>query len=321
MKKNVTLDEVATKLSAAKTVLLFCHRRPDGDTLGSAFALRDGLVSLGKEALCVCSDRPSEKLSFLGVPLLPEEIPPTFTGYLPVAVDVASGDMLESARPLFRGEETIRLDHHLTGEDYAALYYVDEDAASTGEIVYSLLARLSALTPSAMEKVFAAVSSDTGCFRYRNTTSRTHRIAAELLDAGVDGGKINSLLNDSRTRKELLAEALAVSSMRFFCGGKVAVVPISLDQMLQNGLRSEDLDDVSSLPRTVLGVSVGVTLKQDMKRPGIFRLSVRTDGTFDAAAFCAGFGGGGHYCAAGGSVEARDVDEAVALVMEKLRYE
>ena len=319
MKNNLTLEEIGKKLLSSDRILLFCHRRPDGDTLGSAFALRDGLIACGKDARCVCADRAAEKLTFLSDSLLlPSEIPADFVGYFPVAIDVASPDMLNSALDLFRGKETLRIDHHLKGDDFSDYYYVDESAAATGEIIYDLLEKMHALTLPAMEKIFAAISSDTGCFRYRNTTVRSHLIAASLLEAGVNGGEINSLLNDCRSLKELLAESIAVSSMRFFLGGKAAVVLFTVDQMKEYGFSEDDLETVSSIPRTVRGVSIGVTLKQDMKTPQRFRLSVRTDGSFDAAAFCSQFGGGGHFCAAGGTVVAASADEAVSRVLEKL---
>jgi len=321
MSLRVMLDEVCDLLMQAESILLFAHRRPDGDTLGSVSALKKGLENLGKTVYAVCCDSVTERLFFLTEgEIFPSLLPDNLGEYLPVAVDVASEEMLGSAIDLFKGKTTLRIDHHASGSDFAEYNCVRPEASATGEIVFDLLEKLNAWSLYAAERVYAAIASDTGCFKYSNVTPETHRKAATLLEKGVKPDEINRLLFDNRSQGETEAFRLALDSLRYYEGGRLAVITITNEMKEKNGLTEEDLGDVSSIPRTIRGVSVGVVIKQDAKNPRSFKVSMRSDRTTDVAAICARMGGGGHFSAAGVTVEADNPEEAERRIVEEILH-
>ncbi len=321
MGSNITIDGVCKLLKQAETILLFAHRRPDGDALGSVPALKKGLEDLGKTVYAVCCDSVTERLLFLTESeILPSLLPADLGEYLPVAVDVASEEMLGSAIDLFKGKTTLRIDHHATGSDFADDNYVRPSASATGEIVFDLLEALDAWSLPAAERVYAAIASDTGCFKYSNVTPETHRKAASLLEMGVKPDEINRRLFDNRSRGETEAFRMALDALRYCDGGRVAVINFTNEMKKKGQLTEEDLSDISSIPRTVRGVSVGAVIKQESADPRLFKVSMRSDRSTDVSAICARMGGGGHFSAAGVTIEADSPEAAEKRVIEEILH-
>ena len=187
---SLTLPEAAQRLQQAHTLLLLTHRRPDGDTVGSAAALCRGLRSLGKEAAVLENPQLTDKYRpYLQGLTCPSPLP----GAMTVSVDVAGREMLcKGAGDL---PVDFILDHHGTNPGFAPEGLIDPSAAACGEIVYSILRALGVCLDRAMaEALYVAVSTDTGCFRYANTTARTLRVAAACLEAGAEAYSINRQL-------------------------------------------------------------------------------------------------------------------------------
>lgn len=322
---QLSFDALCGKLTEPRDTLLLLHRNPDGDAVGSAFALRELLASLGCRAWCVCESEIPERLRFLSAPaqksVLPAGVPSDFSDVRVISADVASPAQLGALRERFESRTDLMIDHHGTGTPFAD-GYTDPRAAATGEIVFDLIRRLERqdrthMTPRMAELLYAAISSDTGCFRYSNVTPDTHRRAAELVATGIDCADINHRLFDSKPLGQLRAEAMGVERLRVSHDGRVALIAVSYAERIAAGLEDHDLETLVDVARSLTGVEVAISLRQPTEE-GIFRASVRSSGSFNAADLCSKFGGGGHEKAAGCTVYAPDIESAAAMLTDTI---
>lgn len=298
MSKSISLNEAAALLRGADDILILSHQFPDGDTLGCAAALCRGLQQLGKRAATACVDEPSAKYAFLFEGLACLSFEPKFV----VTVDVATEELLgEPVREQYAGRVDLSIDHHGSHTPFAKAVFVDSTAAATAEVLYDLFKLLEVKLDLPMaEALFTALSTDTGCFKYPNTTPRTHRMAADLLELGVNAGEINHRMFDTKTRARMEMERMVLETLQFYLDGRCAMIYISREMIESTGAQEDDLDGLSSLPRQPEGVLAGVTIRQ--KKNGDFKLSLRTEPPIDAAKICGTFGGGGHANAAGATL-------------------
>ena len=320
--KKLSLDELCEKLCENKKTLIVYHVRSDADAVGSAFALKEIFRLMGIPSVCLCADEVPERLRFLSEDVQGSVVPPdgaAFGHERAISVDSASPAQLGSLFEMLRRDVDIMIDHHGTGTVYAD-NYIDASASATGEIIYTIakrlkeLGKLEVITPRIINCVYAAISSDTGGFRYANVTPTTHRMAAELVEAGADSVDINHRLFESKTLKQVSAEGEAAKRLRLYSDGKIASVTIPYTSMEALGLNEESLETVIDIPRTVGGAMVAISVRQP-KPEGVFRVSMRSMSDVDVAAICKKFGGGGHVRAAGCTIEASGIDEAEALIV------
>lgn len=297
---KISLEDAASMLGAADEIEILSHYYPDGDTLGSAAALCRALQKLGKRALCRCADQIPRKYGYLFEGVAVQEFEPKFT----VSVDVADIKLLGSDfAEKYKGKIDLCIDHHGSNQEFAGATFVDSTAAATCEIIYDVIRLLGApLDPMIAQSIYTGITTDTGCFRYTNATSRTYRIAAVMMETGIDAASINRLMFDTKSRARLEMERSVLDSMEFFYGDRCAVVQISRRMIEESGATEGDLEGLAAIPRQVEGVEVGVTMRE--KRDGGYKLSLRTLPPIDAAAICARFGGGGHAAAAGCTIDA-----------------
>ena len=323
--KNLSLDELCEKLCENKTTLIVYHVRSDADAVGSAFALKELLRLMGIQAICVCSDEVPERLRFLsedtqGSVVVEDGM--DFGHQRVISVDSASPSQLGEMFDRLRKDIDIMIDHHGVGTVYAD-NYIDASASATGEIIFTIAKKLLAdgkiplITPRVINCVYAAISSDTGGFRFANVTPKTHRIAAELLELGADAADVNHRLFCSKTAKQMAAEGEAARRLRLHNGGRIASVTIPYSSIQALGLCDENLETVIDVPRSIGGVEVAFSVRQSENKP-FFRVSMRSSVDIDVAAICRKFGGGGHVRAAGCSLEAGDVAEAELIIVNAI---
>ncbi len=322
--KPLSLDELCEKLLENKKTLIVYHIRPDADAVGSAFALRALLHELGIPAYCVCSDEMPERLRFLadgvqGSVLLEDGLPIDYQRV--ISVDSASPAQLGDVFIRLHKDIDIMIDHHANGTVYAD-NYIDASASATGEIIYEIaqklveMGALETVSDRVKNCVYAAISSDTGGFRFSNATPKTLRIAADLVEAGIDSAEINRLLFDSKPIQQLRAEGEAIARLCLYADGRIASTLIPYSLRVELGLTDEDLGTVIDIPRSVLGVEIAICIKED--RNGAFRASLRSATDFDVASVCSIFGGGGHKRAAGCSVVANSIEEAEEKILNTI---
>lgn len=292
---RIDLNETANILENADNILLLSHSHPDGDTLGSASALARALISKGKRVRVECSDPIPKDFSFMFEGLDFGDFEPD----LIAAIDIADTKLLgRDAEGKYSGKIGLCIDHHGSNILYADKVYLEPDSASTAEIIYLLLQKMDVeITPQIASCLFTGVTTDTGCFRFSNTTVRTFEIAAALAKAGADTYNIIQVFFETKTKTYAALERLALDSMRFYFSDRCAVICVTQDMYKRSGSDESETDRLANLPRQIEGVLVGVTMRE--LKDGSFKASVRTHGDIDASAICQRLGGGGHMGAAG----------------------
>ena len=180
------------------------------------------------------------------------------------------------------------------------------------------IGKLERIPPRALTCIYAAISSDTGGFKFSNTTPRTHMIAAKLIELGVDTAEINRKLFDCKSVAQIKAEGEAARRLKLFDGGRIAVTSMPYSAKAELEVEDDDLATIIEIPRSVSTAEVAISVRQPEEK-GFFRVSMRSVGEIDVAAVCATFGGGGHKRAAGCSVEANDIDGAIEKVVAAVR--
>ncbi len=310
-------DEVETAcamLRRAGKALILCHASPDGDTIGSAFALARTLASAGKPVRVECSDVIPDKYDYIreGMDFA------DFTPDLIVASDVASETLLGDRLAAYRGKVDLCIDHHPSNTHYARVTLLRPGAAATCEIMADVIDRLGIpVTPGIAGCLYTGVATDTGCFRYSNTRPATLRLAARLIEQGADAVFINKRMFETVSRERLALERLALSTLKYYMGGRVAVLTVTRAMCAESGAADSETEGLPSLPARIAGVEVGITVKE--KEDGRVKVSVRTGGGANASDICARLGGGGHANAAGCAFTGRTVEQARDAVLQATR--
>ncbi len=320
MEKNkntlCTLAEVCKFLKENDNFLILTHSSPDGDTLGSAFALLMILQKLSKKAKVVC----------------PDEIPGKY-GYFTnltegnledneqtiIAVDVADNKLLGSLKEKYGEVVDLAIDHHRSNTLFAKKTYLDADAAANCECIYNIAKELSVeITKELALCLYTGISTDTGCFRFSNTTANTLRIGAALMETGIDTAEINRVMFETKSRVRIETEKAALEGMEFFFEDKCALITVTRQMYEQTGAKDEDLEGITTIPRSIEGVLAGITLRE--KEDGGYKISVRTYPPVDASKICGLLGGGGHIRAAGCQINKKyTLNEAKQKILDAVK--
>lgn len=301
--KTATIADTAGLLRENNNFLLITHKRPDGDTLGSAGALCLALRRIGKTAYLYKNPQVTEKyLKYVDSLFAPENFVPEKT----VAVDLADVGLF----PLgFYGRVDLCVDHHPTNSFYADSTYLLPERASCGEIILDIIKMLTgSVTSDEADLLYTAISTDTGCFQYANTTAETHLAAAELFSSGCNAIQINKELFRSDSLSRLLLEGFIFSNLRSYMNGKINIATVTLEMMEKSGATEDDCDDLASLPGRVSGNLASALIRETS--PGQCKVSARSSGDVDVSAICAKFGGGGHTRASGCDLDMSPDDAA-----------
>ncbi len=293
MKKNNSLNEIAAFLLEQERLTLLCHHRPDGDTLGCAFGLKELLEQKGKDVAVLCADPVSPRYRFLSDGR--EQLEGEAQGAV-ICLDIASPSMAGKWEELALQADVV-IDHHATNPFYGKMNYIDATAAATGEIMVDLAEMLGGLSEKSAAAFYTAIATDTGCFKYGNTTGRSHQAAAKLIEAGFDLPALNRWLFQTVRRAETELNRLAMETIRYFAEDRIAAMRISLEMLELTGAGADELETISSLPGQIEGVVVAATFKE--QKDGQYKVSLRTNGMIHGGEICALFGGGGHKQAAG----------------------
>jgi phosphoesterase RecJ-like protein len=313
-------EEIGQALRENQRFAVLSHVRPDGDALGSQLALGLSLKKLDKELHIWNEDGMLEKYSFLPQAELlikppgePEDVD------VIVALDTAIQNRLGTTLQAVRSSKLcINIDHHPSNPGYGDLVHIDPKAPATGQILFELIKSQKLPIDSAIaENLYVAISTDTGSFQYPNTTARTFEIAAELVRAGVDIGRVSQLIyeNYPRRRVELLRDLLG--TMRFEANDRVASFSLSLGMAGKLGILPEDNEGLIDHLRAIRGVVVAVFFEE--LPDGKVRVSMRSKSEkVNVCAICEKFGGGGHVLAAGARVRG-SLAEVQKRILEEVR--
>ena len=295
----MTCQETAKWLESHDNYLILTHVRPDGDTVGCAAALCAGLQEIGKTAYVL--ENP-ELTSTCADYVLPYHAPAGYHPACVISVDVASLGLLPENARMYRDSIALAIDHHPSYEGFAREgSCVHSECAAAGEIVYEILCHLCTVTPVIATALYCAISTDTGCFVYNNTTADTHRIAAALIEAGCDMQMVNKRHFRTKSRKRIALESAIMSSVEFYDNDRIAVVMVPQSLLASIGASADDAEEISSMAGVIEGVDCAVTIRELVS--GQSKISLRTGDRVNATEACRLLGGGGHAQAAGATLD------------------
>lgn len=293
----INLYELSGYLKDHDNYEILTHAYPDGDTLGSGFALCLALQQIGKNARVITTNIPS-KFTYLLKGVKEQD----FEAQTIISTDVAADSLLGSNMEKYAGRIDVCIDHHGSNTITAEEKFVDRFAAATCEIVYKLFRRMKIkITEQIADCLYTGISTDTGCFRYTNTTSETMRVAAQLMDFGCNTEYINKAMFETKSKTKIQIERAVYDTMTYCADGRCAIIYTTLDMFKSLDVGDDEMEGLASIPRQIEGVLMGITMRE--KEGGFFKISVRTNCGINASEFCSQFGGGGHTAAAGCTVE------------------
>ena len=296
MTEPLIVEQAAARLQAAGSVLILCHKNPDGDTVGCGSALYHALTALGKTAAVLCADPIPPRFAYTQPRLFRGEFEPE----LVVAVDVAGPQLFgdKGLMPAYSRRVDLCIDHHAGNSGYAQNTLLDAGASAAAELLCQVIEAMGvALTPQIADCLYTGLATDTGCFRFSNTTAETHRTAARLIEAGARIEALNTVLFATRSRGQMEAERIARSHLEYHLDGRCALIWLDRDETAASRADPSDLEELTSLPIGIEGVKAGLTFRQ--QPGGSWRVSIRTAYGVDACAIARRLGGGGHLRAAG----------------------
>lgn len=315
----MTIDEkqAAALLREWDNILILTHKRPDGDTLGSGAALCEILRALGKTAWMLES---RDATALFTDYLTGRTAPADFIPDRVVSVDIADEGLFPPNALPYKSKVDLLLDHHPSNTGFAANCCVEAGLAACGELVYRIALELGVMNREIAALLYVAVATDTGCFVYGNTSPHTHRVAAALMEQGIDTPQLNKKHFRTKSLKRLRLESLIVQNMELYQDGTIAAAPISLEMMASIGATEDDAEDIAAFVGQVEGVLHAITIRE--LRPGECKVSLRTDPRFlSATDVCALLGGGGHVAASGCTVKGtvRETIDAMLAAIEQVQ--
>lgn len=291
-------------IKEAGGIAIFPHVSADGDAIGSSLALALALRNAGKEVKVYMEESIPAVYKFLpGMELTAFHEEADEVMDVNIALDTGdTGRLASRGEFFFRAPCTVNIDHHVTNTKFAHHNFVDSHSASTGEIVFLLLKEMG-IEPDAdiAMCLYTAIATDTGGFKYGNTTAGTHRIAAELLETGIDISELSQKIFDNTTYTKLKLTQRSIELLELYENSKLAVTVLSLADINLLGAKDEDCDGIVNIGRSIEGVEVSLLIKE--KDTNVARVNLRSKNYVDVSEIAAAFGGGGHKRAAGCTLE------------------
>lgn len=301
--KKLTVDELCSRIKEPSKTLILCHKNPDPDTLGSAYALKYILNYYGSVADVACCDEMSRKLmSIFGEDSLKSHDPINYERI--VCVDVASPSQL-GENEMLSGYVDFTIDHHATNTRFSDYY--EDFTPACAEIICDIATHLNIfnrLPRHFYECAYAGISGDTGCFKYSSTTPKTYVCASELIEKGIDFAEINHIIFDSKTMGEIRAIKATYDNMKLYKNGALGIIMITNEMKKSLDLTNDDIGDIVNLVRQIEGVMLAVSIKQSDKDENKYTISSRSNCDIDVSYICAQLGGGGHAKASGANLTA-----------------
>ncbi len=295
---ELDLKQTAAFLKKHNNYIILTHASPDGDTLGSAYALYYALNEIGKTACVLCPEVIPSKYDYFArkTDHVKRE------GATVVAVDVADKRLLGALQEEFGDIVDLNIDHHISNTRFAKNLLLDSSAAAAAQIVYELIGQMKVnINDITAKAIYTGIATDTGCFKYSNVTAKTHIITAELYEYNIDAAEINRLMFDTKSKKLLELEKMVLESAEYHFDDKCIILTVTEEMQNKTGCCGTELEGIAVISRSVEGVKAGVTIKQTGEKD--FKVSLRTYEPLNASEICKTLGGGGHAAAAGASVK------------------
>lgn len=290
----------------AKSIILLSHVNPDGDTLGSMIALSKLIeVNFNKKSDMVIIGKKPETYSFLN--FIDEcksnaDVDRLMQYDLAIAVDVAAKDrMVDMQEIYFNAKINVNIDHHITNNNYGIINIVDGNASSAGEVVFGVVKSLCwKINKEIAELLYVAIMTDTGGFRFENTSPKVFNYAAELTEAGANPTMLYRKCYESKPKAMALLNAFAIQNAIFKENDKIAYTIITKDDMKNFNAKGDYTEGISEALRQINSTEVSMLLKESENQTT--KISLRSK-RIDVAKIAEVFGGGGHRFAAGCTIQ------------------
>jgi len=313
---EVAAREVAERIRAGRNFLITAHRNPDGDALGSGIALQRLIRKLGKQARMVVRDgfaKPLFNIPGANEVTVSDSLPADYPKAYDALFTMECPEIHRTGYPVLPGP-VVNIDHHLGNEMYGEINYLDVDAPSVGEMILQLNTKflhvpLDRDTATAM---YVSLSTDTGFFRYHNTTQRTFEAALELVKAGVVPGDVSLWINESQSRGSIKLLGLCLTTLQLHANDRIATTELPKRFFLESGAVPEDTEGIVNYGRNIEGVVISALLKEG--DGDTTRVSLRAKPGVDVQQVAAMFGGGGHKAASGCTIPLPLVEAKKKLV-------
>lgn len=304
-------------LLTKKSVAILPHINPDWDALGSSLALRTLLRSANIKADVIMPEALSYHLGFMNSDVLVYDENEAYDYEVVCGVDVSTVERLGDRRVLFdNAPQTAWIDHHLSDEVYSPVSYVNSNASSAAEVIYSMMRELSIPVDKEVGTyLYCALTSDTGSFRYANTTACAAELLRDIVLAGVDIPYLANQLYFRGTFAQMKLRAAAVNTIELFEDNKIGIAHITEEMIEKSGAERSDAGALSDLPRGIDTVRVSAVIKEEAD--GFSKVSFRSKGEYNVEQIAALFGGGGHEKAAGATIKGT-IEEVKALILPHL---
>jgi phosphoesterase RecJ-like protein len=314
------INNIIDRIKAANNILITTHVSPDGDTTGSALAFAKVFKAMGKYATVAFEKVPKKYAFLIGDTNIIEASKLNIEDYdLAVILDTASADRVCVDFNEISAIDTINIDHHISNRGYGKLNYIEPEAAATGEIIYKFIKEMKfQIDKDIANCIYTAIATDTGCFKYKNTTQVTHQIAADLITYNIDVALLSQVLFDKKSLKEVKLIAASLQNLCIYMNNKVAIIKVRKKMLDELGVTSEECESIVNYARDIDDVTVGIVLREDEEDK--IKASMRSNTDLDVAAIAVNFGGGGHKKAAGCTIRMNieQAQEAILDVLKKL---
>lgn len=304
----------------SKKILLITHINPDGDTLGSACGLAEIIKTNFKKDCDILIDNIVQTYSFLTNPYkikLYSDIDKSLVYDLVITIDVASLDRIEPVKILFeKAKITINIDHHGTNPNFAQINVVEGEASSTGEIIVKLANQYCwKITQDCAAALYTAILTDTGSFRYSNTSAETFKIASQLLDCGIKPDEIAKRCYDSYPKNFVMFQNHCMNKAVFTDNDKIAYTTVYKKDVEKFDIGPDCTEGLTEKLRSISTTEIAFIAKE--LAPSLTKISLRSKNV-DVSQVCALWGGGGHKFAAGCTIKT-SVKQATEKILEELR--
>ncbi|OXM84714.1 DHH family phosphoesterase [Paenibacillus rigui] len=317
---SIQLQEAARFIQENDDFLVVSHIQPDGDAAGSTFAMAWMLTALGKRFTLINEGSIPDKFKYMAagqhkvINLESDAVTEQFSHV--ISLDCADYSRMGKVHQGFSEQVTmLNIDHHATNDLFGTTNVVNASAAATVEILYDLSLELGIVFSHELNVcIYSGLLTDTGGFRYANTTPKVMQIAADMLQRGVKGHELAEHLLEKLTYPQITLLQRTLQSLSFAHNKQVGWLAVTLDDLAESGASGEDLDGLVNYPRNVEGVEVGLLFKE---RAGIVKVSLRSAGRVDVAQVAKTFGGGGHVRAAGCAINGT-LQEAIERVVKEV---
>jgi len=294
----MSIEDILLEIRKRETFLITTHVNPEGDAIGSSLALALALSSIGKKVEVITQDPVPKGLKFLPSSDTIKQAK-SIDRRFDAVITVDCGD-LERVGFLkidnIPGDILINIDHHVTNKGFGAVNFV-EDAVASAQLIYDIMKRLNiSLTPDIATCIYTSIMTETGSFRYSNTTSETFKIAQEMVSAGAMPWNIAEQIFNRNNIGRIKLLGLILESLDRSDDGKISWITVKEQMYRETGTSKEDVEDFINFPRSIEGVEVAILFRESNQG---WKISLRSNGKVDVSNMALEFGGGGHSMAAG----------------------